>query len=76
MAGKACARLPRIAILDTDMHHGQGTQDIFYARDDTYSSPSTAIPPISTGGGRLRRRMRRRRRPGSQSEPAPAPWQR
>ncbi|MFC3389826.1 histone deacetylase family protein [Aidingimonas halophila] len=24
----------RVAILDTDMHHGQGIQDIFYSRDD------------------------------------------
>jgi len=26
--------LSRIAILDVDFHHGNGTQDIFYARDD------------------------------------------
>lgn len=25
---------PRVAVLDTDMHHGQGTQEIFYRRDD------------------------------------------
>ncbi|MDR3441027.1 histone deacetylase family protein [Telmatospirillum sp.] len=25
---------PRIAILDVDLHHGNGTQDIFYDRDD------------------------------------------
>jgi len=24
------ARLPRVAILDVDYHHGNGTQDIFY----------------------------------------------
>jgi len=26
----------RIAILDVDFHHGNGTQDIFYARDDVF----------------------------------------
>jgi len=28
------SRFPRIAILDTDMHHGQGIQEIFYRRSD------------------------------------------
>ncbi|MGH8779012.1 histone deacetylase family protein [Paraburkholderia sp.] len=27
-------RHARVAILDTDMHHGQGVQEIFYGRDD------------------------------------------
>jgi len=26
----------RVVILDTDMHHGQGVQEIFYDRDDVY----------------------------------------
>lgn len=26
----------RVVILDTDMHHGQGVQDIFYDRDDVF----------------------------------------
>ena len=26
----------RVVILDTDVHHGQGVQEIFYARDDVY----------------------------------------
>ena len=30
------ARFARVAILDTDMHHGQGIQEIFYDRDDVY----------------------------------------
>lgn len=30
------SRFPRIAVLDTDMHHGQGIQEIFYARNDVY----------------------------------------
>ena len=28
------AKFPRIAILDTDMHHGQGVQELFYKRSD------------------------------------------
>ncbi|GHB18431.1 histone deacetylase family protein [Salinicola rhizosphaerae] len=28
------SRFPRIVVLDTDMHHGQGVQEIFYARAD------------------------------------------
>lgn len=28
------ARFPRIVVLDPDMHHGQGIQEIFYQRDD------------------------------------------
>ncbi|UJB34025.1 histone deacetylase family protein [Chromobacterium sp. Beijing] len=43
---------PRIAILDTDMHHGQGTQDIFYARDDTlfvsiHGDPTNFYPVVA-----------------------------
>lgn len=30
------SRFERIAILDTDMHHGQGIQEIFYERNDVY----------------------------------------
>lgn len=30
------ARFPRVAILDPDMHHGQGIQEIFYERDDVF----------------------------------------
>jgi acetoin utilization deacetylase AcuC-like enzyme len=29
-------QFPRVAILDSDMHHGQGIQDIFYERDDVF----------------------------------------
>lgn len=28
------ARYPRVVVLDTDMHHGQGIQEIFYTRSD------------------------------------------
>jgi acetoin utilization deacetylase AcuC-like enzyme len=28
------SRFPRIVVLDPDMHHGQGIQNIFYQRDD------------------------------------------
>lgn len=39
----------RIAILDVDYHHGNGTQEIFYARDDVFfasihADPSTDYP--------------------------------
>ncbi|MCQ9617095.1 histone deacetylase family protein [Paenalcaligenes niemegkensis] len=29
-------RYQRVVVLDTDMHHGQGIQEIFYDRDDVY----------------------------------------
>ncbi|WP_110684908.1 histone deacetylase family protein [Salinicola aestuarinus] len=28
------SRYPRVVVLDTDMHHGQGVQEIFYERND------------------------------------------
>jgi acetoin utilization deacetylase AcuC-like enzyme len=39
----------RVAILDVDFHHGNGTQDIFYARDDVlfcslHGQPEDAYP--------------------------------
>jgi acetoin utilization deacetylase AcuC-like enzyme len=42
----------RVAILDIDYHHGNGTQDIFYARGDVFfasihADPAPTIP--STG---------------------------
>lgn len=45
-------RFPRIAILDTDMHHGQGIQDIFYDRDDVlyisiHGDPTNFYPVVS-----------------------------
>ncbi|HKJ94355.1 MAG TPA: histone deacetylase family protein [Gammaproteobacteria bacterium] len=44
---------PRVAILDTDMHHGQGIQEIFYERDDVlYVSThgdTTNFYPVVTG---------------------------
>lgn len=30
------SKFERVTILDTDMHHGQGIQEIFYHRDDIY----------------------------------------
>lgn len=43
---------PRVAILDTDMHHGQGTQEIFYARSDTlyvsiHGDPTNFYPVVA-----------------------------
>jgi acetoin utilization deacetylase AcuC-like enzyme len=34
----------RVAILDVDVHHGNGTQDIFYARDDVFTVSLHADP--------------------------------
>ncbi|MGD8430703.1 MAG: histone deacetylase family protein [Ectothiorhodospiraceae bacterium] len=45
-------RFPRIAILDTDMHHGQGIQEIFYDRSDVlyvsiHGDPTNFYPVVS-----------------------------
>ncbi len=45
-------KFPRIAILDPDMHHGQGVQEIFYERDDTlyvsiHGDPTNFYPVVS-----------------------------
>lgn len=40
----------RIAIVDLDLHHGNGTQDIFYARDDVLYI-STHQSPLYPGTG-------------------------
>ncbi|WP_207460827.1 histone deacetylase family protein [Azospirillum sp. SYSU D00513] len=45
----AAGRPPRVAILDVDVHHGNGTQDIFYERDDVlflsvHADPSEFYP--------------------------------
>jgi len=41
----------RVAVLDIDFHHGNGTQDIFYARDDVpfaslHGDPALAFPYV------------------------------
>ncbi len=46
------ASYPRIAIMDTDMHHGQGIQEIFYDRDDVlyvsiHGDPTNFYPVVS-----------------------------
>ncbi len=43
----------RIAILDIDVHHGNGTQDVFYARDDVFFC-SLHQSPLYPGSGSLR----------------------
>jgi acetoin utilization deacetylase AcuC-like enzyme len=45
----------RIAILDMDVHHGNGTQDIFYEREDVLFC-STQQLPLWPGTGRLEER--------------------
>lgn len=47
-------RFARVAILDVDLHHGNGTQDIFYARGDVWTGSVHADPadfyPFFWGG--------------------------
>jgi acetoin utilization deacetylase AcuC-like enzyme len=43
------AGVPRVAIVDVDFHHGNGTQSIFYERDDVFTAsihgdPATQYP--------------------------------
>ncbi len=52
IAAHELARLGRVAILDVDYHHGNGQQDIFYARDDVltvsiHGNPRFAYPYFS-----------------------------
>jgi acetoin utilization deacetylase AcuC-like enzyme len=42
----------RLAIVDLDLHHGNGTQDIFWTRDDVFYV-STHQAPFYPGTGRL-----------------------
>ncbi|WP_153102232.1 histone deacetylase family protein [Paraburkholderia hayleyella] len=46
------SRYKRVAILDTDMHHGQGVQEIFYGRDDVmylsvHGDPTNFYPVVA-----------------------------
>jgi len=43
-AQAACAAGRRVAILDIDYHHGNGTQDIFYERGDVFFASLHADP--------------------------------
>lgn len=49
---KSRGKAGRVAILDVDVHHGNGTQDIFYERDDVYfvsvhGDPSSFYPHMA-----------------------------
>ena len=62
IAADFLSRYGKVAVLDIDYHHGNGTQDIFYTRDDVltvsiHGHPSFAYPYFSgfkeeTGQGR------------------------
>jgi acetoin utilization deacetylase AcuC-like enzyme len=62
VAAEFLSRFGRVAILDVDFHHGNGTQDIFYERDDIltvsiHGDPHFAYPHFSgfadeTGAGK------------------------
>jgi acetoin utilization deacetylase AcuC-like enzyme len=43
-AARLRERYARVAIVDFDMHHGDGTQAIFYARDDVLTASTHADP--------------------------------
>ena len=52
IAADFLSRYGRVAVLDVDYHHGNGTQDIFYKRDDVltvsiHGHPSFAYPYFS-----------------------------
>jgi len=52
VAANYLSRQGRVAVLDIDYHHGNGTQDIFYRRDDVltisiHGHPSFAYPYFS-----------------------------
>jgi acetoin utilization deacetylase AcuC-like enzyme len=49
------ARFKKVAVLDTDMHHGQGIQEIFYDRDDVlyvsvHGDPTNFYPGVAGFG--------------------------
>lgn len=52
-AQRLASSLGRVAVLDVDAHHGDGTQQIFYHRDDVYTISTHADPsgyyPFYTG---------------------------
>src|SRR5699024_11699276 len=52
-AGALQTVYPRVAILDPDMHHGQGIQEIFYHRNDVLyiyiHGDTTNFYPVVTG---------------------------
>ena len=51
-AAKAAGLVERVAVLDWDVHHGNGTEAIFYDRDDvlTISLHQEGNYPLDTGG--------------------------
>jgi len=61
IAAEYLSRAAKVAVLDIDFHHGNGTQDIFYARDDVltisvHGHPDHSYPYFSgfeheTGAG-------------------------
>ena len=67
-AAELAERGQRVAIVDWDVHHGNGTQDIFYD-DPRVLYVSTHESPLYPGTG-LRRRDRRTA--GTRIEPEPA----
>lgn len=55
VAAQLLCKLGKVAVLDVDFHHGNGTQDIFYDRDDVlyvsvHCRPEDAYPYIAGDG--------------------------
>ncbi|MDP6348199.1 MAG: histone deacetylase family protein [Chloroflexota bacterium] len=50
LAAQRLSREGKVAILDIDYHHGNGTQEIFYARDDVFYSSIHAHPGYAYPG--------------------------
>jgi len=51
-AQRLTAKYPKVVVLDTDMHHGQGTQEIFYERSDVlyvsiHGDPENFYPAVA-----------------------------
>jgi acetoin utilization deacetylase AcuC-like enzyme len=61
----------RLAIIDLDLHHGNGTQDIFYDRDDVFYF-STHQFPFYPGTGRIEETGRDEGRGTTANFPLPA----
>ena len=85
IAANYLSRYGKVALLDVDYHHGNGSQDIFYKRSDVltvsiHGHPRDTYPFFSGFDKTMRRapprRGSRRGRRSTREEPeaAPPPW--
>lgn len=47
LAAHRLSKLGKVAVIDVDYHHGNGTQDIFYARNDVYTLSIHGTPTLA-----------------------------